>query len=276
MTGAWVTRLVVIGLAGILTACASGGGGAPSERQAAASAPPSTASAIESATPPDHTSGSVPAPGDLPVMEEGPISPGTYVVMPPGEGWFECVEGVDCAPPPDHARTMQLEITVPDGWESLEGFDNKAIVPSPGSSEGPDGAGLAIGWYAAGLHTDPCRPVPHSTPDILIGPSAEDFVDAVVAHPLLDVTDPVEVQLGDFSGQFLTLTAPSDISDCVDWRPWEHGIYAQGPNNFWNLWVMDVDGLRFIILAQEFPGTSADDSADLRAMVESIRFVPSP
>jgi hypothetical protein len=118
--------------------------------------------------------------------------------------------------------------------------------------------------------------VPHSTPDILIGPSAEDFVDAVVAHPLLDVTDPVEVQLGDFSGQFLTLTAPSDISDCVDWRPWEHGIYAQGPNNFWNLWVMDVDGLRFIILAQEFPGTSADDSADLRAMVESIRFVPSP
>jgi hypothetical protein len=37
-----------------------------------------------------------------------------------------------------------------------------------------------------------------------------------------------------------------------------------------------VDGLRVIVHAEEFPGTSAEDQAELRAMAESIRFVPSP
>lgn len=75
---------------------------------------------------------------------------------------------------------------------------------------------------------------------------------------------------------FFELTVPSDISDCGDWRPWDPGIFAQGPSNIWKVWVVDVDGLRMILLVEEFRGTPAEDSAELQAMVESIRFVPSP
>jgi hypothetical protein len=179
----------------------------------------------------------------------------------------------DCPPEPPHARTLRLEITVPDGWEAPQDFD--VIHPvEPESSEGPDGsqpngAALIIGWSnRAGLHSDPCLPVSHKTPDIPVGPTVEDFVDAVLAHPLLEVSEPSDLELGGYRGRFLTLTAPSDISGCDNWRPWEPGIYAQGPGNIWNIWIIDVDGLRMVLVGQEFPATPAEVKAELRDMVE--------
>ena len=176
---------------------------------------------------------------------------------------------------------QRLLILKPCSWRSRSPaggnrFSTTLVLAPPLSAEGPDGAGLAFGWYAVGLHSEPCRPAPHSTPDILIGPTVDEFVDAVIAHPSLDVTTPVDVELGGYTGQFLTLTAPSDITGCADWRPWEHGIPAQGPDNIWNLWVIDVDGLRVIVNGAEFPGTSEEDKAELRAIAESIRFMPEP
>ena len=41
-----------------------------------------------------------------------------------------------------------------------------------------------------------------------------------------------------------------------------------------NVWVMDVDGYRMIVLAFDFAATPAPVRATLRAMVESVRFVP--
>ena len=179
-----------------------------------------------------------------------------------------------CGPEPSHARTMRVEVTVPAGWQAFS--STTLLLAPPNSSEGPDGAGLGVGWYAMGLHSDPCLPVAHATPDIPIGQTVDDFVEAVVANPLLDVTEPVDIELGGFSGQFLTLTTPSDISDCYDWRPWEASIAAQGPDNIWNMWVVDVDGLRVQVGTEEFEGTSDEDSAELRAMVDSLRFLPTP
>jgi len=37
-----------------------------------------------------------------------------------------------------------------------------------------------------------------------------------------------------------------------------------------DIWVVDVDGLRVFIVAQQFPVTPADIKAELRQMVESI------
>ena len=216
--------------------------------------------------------GSLPPSGDLPVLPEGPITPGTYVIMPPPGGWVEC-DLPDCPSEPPHARSLQVEMTVPPGWEGIGG--TAILLAPPRSSEGPDGAAVAIGWNPVGLHSDPCHPVRgHYTPDILLGPGVDDFVNAVIAHPTLDVSEPVDTEVGGYSGQFITLWVPPDISDCGDWRPFEPGIYAQGPDNIWNLWVIDVEGVRMLILTAEFPRTSAEDSAELRAMVESIRFVP--
>ena len=195
--------------------------------------------------------------------------------MPPAVGWAECASWVaECPTEPPQARSLRLEISIPSGWEA--DADATIIVPSHGSTEGPTGAGLEIGWTTptAGLHSDPCQAEPHLAPDTPVGPTVGEFVDAVLAHPTLQISEPVDVELGGYRGKYFQLTAPPDISMCRDWRPFEPGIYAQGPNNLWSIWVIDVEGFRMIVLTEEFPGTSAKDSAALRSMVESIRFVP--
>lgn len=248
--------------AALVAACSAGNGEGP------ASGAPTTAASIAQ-------------PGSLTVLVEGPVTAGRYVIVPAPHGWMDCeadpseTEPRPCASDGPPARYMQVEITVPRGWQAMA--EGTVLAPlGLGSTEGPDGAGFMIGWTDpwAGLHSDPCLPVAHMTPDIAVGPTVDDFVDAVLAHPALDVNEPVEVELGGYRGQLLTLTTPSDISGCHDWRPWEPGFYAQGLSNIWNLWVIDVDGYRMIVLAGDFAATPAPVRAELRAMVESIRFVP--
>jgi hypothetical protein len=260
-----LSTLVMLGL--VTSACASS---AP----AATNRPPVGPTSVAASSFPTATPG-------VQLLTEGPIVPGTYA-LPPGQyGWAQCESPppMGCPPEPPHARTMLMEITVPDGWDALAGFDGTVIVPQgPGSTEGPDGAGITVRWsgLTTGLHSDPCLSVAHRTPDIAVGVTVDDFVDAVVAHPELEVSEPVDTELDGYTGRFFTLTGPSDISGCDNWRPWEPGIFVQGPNNLWGMWVIDVDGLRVILLTQEFAGTPAEVKRQQRAMIESIHFVPTP
>ena len=111
-------------------------------------------------------------------------------------------------------------------------------------------------------------------PDIAVGPSVDDFANALADHPLLDVTDPVDVTLAGYSGKYLDLQVPADLSKCEVYRPFDPGLFAQGPSHQWHLWILDVDGLRFVVQAVDYPGTSAAHRAELQAIVESIRFEP--
>ena len=47
-----------------------------------------------------------------------------------------------------------------------------------------------------------------------------------------------------------------DPSGCNYYFVWEPGIYAQGPNHLWHIWVLDVDGVRVLVRTDSFPGTS--------------------
>ena len=55
---------------------------------------------------------------------------------------------------------------------------------------------------------------------------------------------------------------------------WEPGIYAQGPNALWRIWVLDVDGVRVVVRSDSFPGTSHKVQAQLAAIVDSIQIEP--
>jgi len=170
-----------------------------------------------------------------------------------------------------------VDVTVPEGWDGAPEF--LALFPSEGEdTTSRSDPALILGWtnFWVGLNSKPCSRVSHQKTDITVGPSVDDFVDAVASHPLLNVTEPKPVRLGRYRGQFFSLVGPKDISQCEEWRPWDPAPYLQGGANRWDLWVMDVDGVRVVIMAQYFPETPKAIKSELRTMAESVRFAPSP
>ena len=164
--------------------------------------------------------------------------------------------------------TMAFTFTVPEGWV---GGSVHVLYASEGKAP-PTGAGLVIS-RGGGLYAEPCGDKP--PPNIPVGPTVDDFVRALVAHPKLDVTAPVDVSLAGYTGTYLDLQVPSDISACpASYFPWEPGIYAQGPGSRWHLWVLDVDGIRVVVQSTDYEGTSPRRRAELRAIVESIQIEP--
>ena len=73
--------------------------------------------------------------------------------------------------------------------------------------------------------------------------------------------------------KYIDLLRPADLP-CAEFRPFEPGIYAQGPSHQWHLWILDVAGTRVVVQAMDYPGTSAQRRAELEAMVDSIRIEP--
>jgi len=80
--------------------------------------------------------------------------------------------------------------------------------------------------------------------------------------------------VGGYPARFFSLEGPADISGCDNWRPWDPGFYVQGPNNHWDVWVIDVAGDRVLIVTQYFPDTPRDTVVELGDMVGSIGFRP--
>jgi hypothetical protein len=171
-----------------------------------------------------------------------------------------------CSPSPAH-DAIRVSFTVPDGWEA--GVDPPSI-----GIDTPDGPGLLFG-RGAWLLTDPCTKAMHAVaPDVEVGPSVEAFANALADHPLLDVTDPVDVTLAGYSGKYVDLQVPADISMCEVYRPFDPGLFAQAPSHRWHLWILDVEGLRFVVQSTDYPGTSAKHRTELQAIVDSIQIEP--
>ena len=61
---------------------------------------------------------------------------------------------------------------------------------------------------------------------------------------------------------------------CNGYFVWEPGIYAQGPNALWRIWIVDVNGVRVVVRADSFPGTAPQVQAQLAAIVDSIQIEP--
>jgi hypothetical protein len=123
------------------------------------------------------------------------------------------------------------------------------------------------GWLAS----DPCA---EADADIPVGPTVDDFASALADHPLLDVTAPVDVTLAGYPGKYVDLLVPSDLAGCTFYRPWTAGIYAQGPAQRWHLWILDVDGIRVVVHADDYAATSPEHQAELQAIVDSIQIEP--
>ena len=269
--GAGARRAMVVALAvGLLgTGCrvSPAASTAPSAVAVAPTATASTTSAPRTRAP--HPTGST----GLPLLRNGPMAAGDYQFAVGPDGWDACYdENPECVETPG-SKTISLTLTLPSGWEGF--FEGSALFPAaPRGHAAPDGVNILFiaGGY---LHEDPCLQVMHANPKIPVDPTSVDsFVDALVAHPLLNVSEPKAISLGGFEGKYLEVTAPESLSGCVAYRPWEPGLYMQGPLNRWPLWVVDVDGTRVTVMGWDFPASPAADRAELVAIVNSIQFIP--
>ena len=75
----------------------------------------------------------------------------------------------------------------------------------------------------------------------------------------------VDRQEGAVSGSFLVWgTAEADGSD----------LYAQGPGNVWHLSIVDAEGVRFVVVVDDYAATSAQDKAAAQAIVDSLVITP--
>jgi hypothetical protein len=209
---------------------------------------------------------------------DGPLPAGSYAVQPFVGSGLLCGGQAGCTEAAAEDDSIRMTFTVPEGWAGVGG----TIFRTVENNAPPGGAGLLFSrgpW----LYSDPCGRTRPPAPDVSTGTTVDDFVNALVDHPDLDVTSPVDVTLAGFSGKYLELQAPANIAanqespapdECAYYFVWEPGIYAQGPNHLWHIWVLDVDGTRVVVRSDTYPGTSTEVQAQLQSIVESLQIEP--
>jgi hypothetical protein len=214
-----------------------------------------------------------PTPQASPSMSPTPEPTASLVaheLMPFGPGGFDDED--------PRAASMTFAFTAPPSWEP---FEEIAVWPAGQGNDPPDGA--FVGFNRGGsLFSEPCLTVEAEAEveagadgDVPVGPTVDDLVTALVDHPSIDVTDPVDVTLAGYSGTYLDLTVPDDISECARYRPMYVGHhYAQGPGQRWHMWILDVDGVRVLVETNDYPGTSAERLAEEQAIIDSLEITP--
>jgi hypothetical protein len=198
--------------------------------------------------------------------------PGTFTSTPfRATGLGVCPaasSATDCVEDP-RDDTITFTFRVPDGWDSLAP-DGAAWVDA---NAPPDGSAVIFS-RGSWLYSDPCLKGDLPTSDIPVGPTVADLVAALVEHPELDVTTPVDVTLAGYVGKRLDVQVPDDISECLYYQPMDQHIYAQGPGQRWHLWILDVGGVRVVIETNDYAGTPQQRLSEAQAILASIRITP--
>jgi len=233
------------------TACASNGTAADDETSPSSSPPTPT----ETPTPKDPVL--TPRPGEVfELDQDGP----EYVFTKAGR------YAVRLTPKLVH------EVDVPDMWEVLRGE-----IFSTSEFSGGNGVFLVM-QAPAGSTRLPADPCADQAPESL-GPTAGDLADALKAQPILQVTRPAPVTIGERRGVHIRIKQPEGVAPkaCVNGqvalfsptsRPLDWTMLYGGAE----MWILDVDGGRWVILATCDETCSQADRGTLRRMAESVTF----
>jgi hypothetical protein len=184
---------------------------------------------------------------------------------------FSTLEGGGTSVPPgDYLFTslspLRITATIPAGWY-------KGVVESAVWAE--SNAVTVAFMTLSNLYVDPCltSPVPR---DPAVGPTAADLAVALGDVPQVQVTEPLDVTLGGFTGKQLDLTAPNiwDGCDAAEALIWELSggdePLTLGGGNTVQLWILDVNETRLVIAIRQ-TGPATTELAQAQAIVDSIR-----
>jgi hypothetical protein len=197
-----------------------------------------------------------PVPTPIPLSGQASLDGGTYLASVNGN------------------RSLRLTVDVPAGWQAFEDW----ALSGPNGADAPAGYGLGF-WSVANLFTDPLN-AGQGTLQPPVGPTVDDLVEALTNHPGWTTTSPTPVTIDGFSGQYLRLTVPADITfqncgaDSESFLMWETpdggGRCAQGPGQIHDIYVIDVDGSRLVVAALSFPDSPEAGLREQKAIIDSI------
>ena len=188
-------------------------------------------------------------PSAHPNLPSGQLDAGTYTI------------------PRLHGESIDIQFTVPDGWEGLGGV---VVLKHD--------VGLGF-WVVDNLYVDPC----HESRGVLDpppGPTVQDLAAALAAQPLRNGSDPTPIEIDGYAGEMVTIHVPVDadlaVCDDQEYGSWTgHGARGHAtPGERDEVMIVDVDGVRLVIDASTFPDSSAEDLAELRLVIDSIQLAP--
>jgi hypothetical protein len=187
-----------------------------------------------------------PAPTATPVAmpAAGVLAPGTYAI--------------------DDVLQSRIIVTIPGGWQ-------KNTVPATvWTSNSEAHLGFAT---VDNVFVDPCASAPVLR-DPIVGPTVEDLGTALEGLSGIEVGPPTDVSVAGFAGKQLELTAPDGT--CGEALLWHlQPLDDAGPlEAHARVWIVDVNGERLVILAQDRPGATVSAIDEMQAMVDSLEIEP--
>lgn len=213
--------------------------------------------------------GGDPSPTPVPTarpLANGPLEPGTYRLDSP-------------------ARTpVPFTFTVQDGWTADTFYGSLGT----GSDQPPAGL-IGMGFTSTivtHVYGDACKGAGTPTP---VGPTIDDLVRALVDQVNSDATTPIDLTVGGYPAKRIDMSIPPglDTGTCdeagVLIRIWADAAATeyfaiparyQSTDAVYRVYIVDVEGERVVIRADNGPDASASDIAELDAMIASIRFEP--
>jgi hypothetical protein len=253
----------------IVAGCASSG---PEATSNPTTSPPPTPTVIPTPVPsPAPTLSAAPAIQNIMALPGlRPIEPGTYFMDPDF----------------DPSTPLRVVYEVPfEGWSQWAGtvkFNDD------------DGHVAVSITTVVNLVSDGCSD--HSWADPPVGPSVDDLATALATLAPFQVTSPPkDVTMFGYSGKHLELTVPDlpveGVGDrvftgCVgrqlkSWvapfdtdEPGDAFYGYTGPGYSEEFWILDVEGTRLMIAAEQSAGSPSEDIAEMRAILDSIRIEP--
>ncbi|MBA2557938.1 MAG: hypothetical protein H0V12_11445, partial [Chloroflexi bacterium] len=173
-----------------------------------------------------------------------------------------------------YTNADRLTFTVPAGWTYEDYGELYKDRDEPGEVK-------FITWVLTHVFSDVCQ----WGTLVDAGTTVDEFVDAVMEQEGWEASAPTAVTVGGFPAKRLELTVPAelDTETCTNGvlRYWpgpgpdmSDGDCCNLPGNTDSVYVVDVAGNRLVAIARHYPGSSAENRAELQALVDSIEIEP--
>ena len=165
---------------------------------------------------------------------------------------------------------VEMGLQIGSGWSMWGGpFDSQVGAIYEGS---PDDHGI-IFVIVNNVYADACDPGAGAmTPEL--GPTVDDLATALATQAGTESSDPVPVTIDGHDGLYLDYSYPGD--ECAHLTRWPTSagdrLALSGERD--QVWILDVDGTRLVVDAFSFPGTSDEDLAEMREMIENLDLPP--